>query len=120
VFPSALRTLKAEGKFTSENNLTGIVRTITGKDSFYRVIRDGSEITGYILVIYGYCFQVNGDVLPENVVYANVQLDSSGRLVAEDGTTLLDDGDEFKGLFFTTSIPTPKTDCTIKTLPLTP
>lgn len=125
LFPSAFRTGEySSGKFTSEPNLTGILRSIADKDSF--IISwgepgdNGKTITE--LVIYGYYFRIvnfapfgSGN---ENL-WAEIALDSSGRLVTTEGFVTLDDNTIFKGLRISNGTRGSSPDITYKYLDLT-
>jgi len=61
VFPSSYRTQYASGKFTSEENLTSIVKALAGKDSFVVGFTPtgGSTAKGVLkVVIDGYYFEI--------------------------------------------------------------
>ena len=101
VFPSALRTVKPEGKYTSENNLTGIIRSVVDRDSYIIKWEDGDKK----IVIYGYYFEFT--TIPgswTNNLYCSIVLDSSDRLVGFDGqnviTDNLDSGSSSDGSFY--------------------
>lgn len=101
VFPSALRTVKPEGKYTSEHNLTGIIRSVVDRDSYIIKWEDGDKK----IVIYGYYFEFT--TIPGSWtgdLYCNIVLDSSGRLVGYNGQTVvsdnLDSGSSSDGSFY--------------------
>lgn len=101
VFPSALRTVKPEGKYTSEHNLTGIIRSVVDRDSYIIKWEDGDKK----IVIYGYYFEFT--TIPGSWtgdLYCSIVLDSSGRLVGYNGQTVvsdnLDSGSSSDGSFY--------------------
>lgn len=99
VYPSALRQLYPDGKFTSEKNITGVYNTITGRDSYIITKEINGETVCKEIVIHGYHFTLkNGDssstdytfdITSENKI-AYILLDESGRLVSTSGSTELD------------------------------
>jgi len=114
VFPSSLRGLStagsyADGKYTSEPNLTGIIRSVTDRESFIIKWGDYPEGStgGAELVIHGYYFKITG-TLPtaSGDLYANIRLDSAQRLISDASgsqVNALDDSNGFRGLSFDTS-----------------
>ena len=101
-FPLALRAAPyASGKFTSENNITGISRSILDVDS-YIIDNVGKEF-----VIHGYYFKITGS-LPNREsgygLYASIILDNALRVngySSGSATTQLDtQGGLFQGLIF--------------------
>ena len=112
VFPSALRSQSYKGRFTSETNLTGIVRSVTDKEKYVISWEPGD----YKIVINGYYFTFS--TLPDslgNTIYAHIRTDSSNRLVSYNtGSTSLDDSSGFLGLLLdgnpTTTPSTQNTD----------
>lgn len=67
VFPSAFRTIKKDGKFTSEQNFINILNSITDIDS-YVLEYDQSFKRIKSVVIHGYFFEfINGYQIPDNV-----------------------------------------------------
>ena len=109
VFPSSLRSAengdRASGKYTSEENLTGMIKTLANKDSF--IISwptDNSENEAEI-VINGYYFKFKTNNLSTSGnLYAGIKLDSSKRLSSLDSSdTRLDVSGSFRGLGFQTN-----------------
>lgn len=96
-FPSALS--QNESKFTSERNITGIIRSVVDAEngSFICRVVDGI----YEFVINGYYFKMQ--VPDSQNVWASILIDSSNRLVRVNGGTELYDGTDFKGIYFTES-----------------
>lgn len=107
VFPTALRTRIGTGKFTSEENITGIIRAVANNSYIISYPSDENLYTGdWEFIIYGYYFGTSGVGLSTgNNIYAQIKLDNSGRLVAWDGSVILDDGDLFKALYITSDSP---------------
>ena len=111
VFPSSLRSAsngdRASGKYTSEENLTGIIRTLANKDSF--IINWGPKNTPATntaeIVINGYYFKLlDCTAVPTTGnVYAGIKLDSAKRLKSLVTGTELDKQGNFVGLGFDTS-----------------
>lgn len=114
VFPSALRAAEngnyASGKYTSEPNLTGIIKTIADRDSFiirWDIDEENTENNIAEFVINGYYFRISGVDLPtptggDSNLYASIRLDSADRLCRADdsGYTYLDDNSNFIGVVF--------------------
>ena len=102
MFPSALRK-EQDSKFTSENNITGLIRSITDRES-YIIKLDNTQ--GVEFVIHGYYFNLTAKSLSNigSNIYAGIRLDSSGRLVAySNGSTTLDSSSGFEGLYLGTN-----------------
>lgn len=108
VFPAALRTyvsssdVKTGAKFTTENNISGILRSVTDNDSYLiqpRVAADSYPTLEFVL--HGYYFKVDTtDITISNNLWAGIKLDASGRLVALNGSPELDADENFMGLEF--------------------
>lgn len=106
VFPASLRTYDGMGKYTTENNLTGIPRSVTDFDSFLITRKKG--ISPFRFVIHGYYFEMDdmgfassgADVADANM-YIHIKVENGqeySRLVDyEDGGTDIDnaEGDDF-------------------------
>lgn len=99
VYPSALRQLYPDGKFTSEKNITDVYNTITGRDSYIITKEINGETVCKEIVIHGYHFTLkNGDNSSNDYTFditsgnkiAYIVLDKSGRLVSTSGSTDLD------------------------------
>jgi len=102
MFPSALRKTN-DSKFTSERNITGIIRAVTDNDS-YIIKLDNTQ--GIEFVVHGYYFNLSQKSLSElgNNCVASIRLDSSYRLVSySNGSTTLDDNSGFNGLYLGSS-----------------
>ena len=92
IFPTALRGI-GSGLFTTENNLSSIIRTTTSNYSFVDNPKEGGPGTyNMTLVIHGYIFELTGVSLVENTpMYAMIKINSNGMLVNYSaGTTSLD------------------------------
>lgn len=106
VFPSSLRSAqngdRASGKYTSEENLTGMIRTLANKDSFIISWPDNiSESNPAEFVINGYYFKITDTPQLTNTLFAGIKLDNAKRLSSLDGNeTQLDPGSNFIGLGF--------------------
>ena len=96
-FPSALS--QNESKFTSERNITGIIRSVVDVENGSFICRVADGI--YEFVINGYYFKMQ--VPDSQNVWASILIDSSNRLVRVNGGTELYDGTDFKGIYFTES-----------------
>ena len=136
-FPISLRTFDGMGKYTTENNLTGIPRSVTDFDSFL-LSRHKSD-DPFRFVIHGYYFELtpDGDVPFHNRqeadvrdanLYIHIKIENNGeysRLVDyDDGGTDIDNdlqGDwQFRALAIDTEPnPTGDANYTIYTLKLT-
>lgn len=57
VFPASLRTYNGMGKYTTENNLTGIPRSVTDYDSF--LLSRKKDESPFRFVIHGYYFEMD-------------------------------------------------------------
>lgn len=111
VFPSSLRSAqngdRASGKYTSEENLTGMIRTLANKDSFIISWPDDNDFESHPaeFVINGYYFKVTSAPQLTNNLFAGIKLDNAKRLSSLDGNeTQLDPGSDFIGLGFQDSI----------------
>lgn len=105
MFPAALRR-GFDSVFTSEDNITGIVRAVTDKDSY--IIKLDST-TPVKFVIHGYYFELTNRSIADFTgdKWAAIKLDSSNRLVRySNGSTVLDENGEFEGLDIANSQPT--------------
>lgn len=101
VFPSALRSARSEGKYTSEPNIVGLLMSLADEDSF--CISHTDDVTE--LVIHGYYFNITGEVPAGK--YAYIRLDASDRLVAAEGQdAALDYNNNFIALAFSDVDPT--------------
>lgn len=102
IFPASLRIYNGQGKYTTEHNLTGIVKSVVDNHSY--IISRTLEDSPFRFVINGYYFEVTE--LPNgNNLWANIRIEDAGeysRLVkVEDGSTELDNN-SFYALSFTT------------------
>jgi len=60
VFPASLRTYDGMGKYTTENNLTGIPRSVTDFDSYLLSrTKESSKEKPFRFVIHGYYFEMD-------------------------------------------------------------
>ena len=109
VFPAALRTyvassdIKTGAKFTTENNISGIVRSVTDSESYLISPRAVSNSYDFLeFVIHGYYFKVDAsDLILTGNLFAGIRLDASGRLINYDNDSpVLDDSTNFTGLEF--------------------
>lgn len=94
VFPAALRA-NSTSLYTTENNISNIVRMSTSKYSFVDLPKSGTAGTYNIsLVIHGYMFNLlNVTLVSGTNKYAAIRVNSNGMLVNySDGTTQLDSG----------------------------
>src|SRR5574344_1906872 len=98
MFPSSLRTVDYS-KFTTEKNLSGILRAVTDLDSY--TISKGSTIK---FVIHGYYFEVTpSTTVLSGVTWAGIKIekiDSSALVSQIDGGTNLEVSNNFNGLSF--------------------
>jgi len=85
VFPTALRSAIPNGKFTSEENITGIIRAVSSRESFIKywnesISNDDTSSVRAELIIHGYYFRLTK--LPDisSNLYASIILDEVGRL----------------------------------------
>ena len=105
VFPSSLRAGpngdRASGKYTSEENLTGIIKTLANKDSF--IINWDTDNNKAELVINGYYFKLTELPSISGTLFANIYLDEANRLFNKDNDSRLDIGNEFYGISFDSS-----------------
>ena len=100
MFPSALRR-GFDSVFTSEDNITGIVRAVTDKDSYIIKLDNSTPVK---FVIHGYYFELTNRSIADFTgdKWAAIKLDSSNRLVRySNGSTVLDENGEFEGLDIT-------------------
>lgn len=112
VFPTSLRGYNesdasySRGKYTSEENLTGIVKTLANKPSF---IINWDTVNGCgELVINGYYFNITGtnSNILSGPLYAYIYLDSSHRLTEQNGFGGdLDKSGDFNGITFGNTVP---------------
>ena len=105
MFPAALRR-GFDSVFTSEDNITGIVRAVTDKDSYIIKLDNSTPVK---FVIHGYYFELTNRSIADFTgdKWAAIKLDSSNRLVRySNGSTVLDENGEFEGLDITNSQPT--------------
>ncbi len=109
VFPAALRTyvlptdVKTGAKFTTENNISGIVRSVTDSESYLINPRAVSNNYDFLeFVIHGYYFKVDAsDLTLTGDLFAGIRLDASGRLINfNDDSPVLDSNNNFTGLEF--------------------
>ena len=105
MFPAALRR-GFDSVFTSEDNITGIVRAVTDKDSYIIKLDNTTPVK---FVIHGYYFELTDKKITDFTgdKWAAIKLDSSNRLVRySNGSTVLDENGEFEGLDIANSQPT--------------
>ena len=95
VFPSAYRTEKPSGKFTSEQNITNLIKSLANKDSF---VVDYVTV-GKILkvVIDGYYFEIKDYDLPTGDLTLYIYV-KDNYLLSVSGTTSLDASGNFVGI----------------------
>ena len=103
VFPASLRTYNGYGKYTTEFNLTGIVKSVVDKDSY--IISRSLEDSPFKFVINGYYFEVN-DTISGNNIFANIKIENTREYSRLNNLTgeidaALDANDEFQALSFT-------------------
>lgn len=108
VFPSSLRTYNGMGKYTTENNLTGIPRSVTDYDS-YLISRNKSD-DPFKFVIHGYYFEVSGIEFPDEglddgvdkSLYIHIKVENTNeysRLIDyDDNGTDIDFDDKFNAI----------------------
>ena len=105
MFPAALRR-GFDSVFTSEDNITGIVRAVTDKDSYIIKLDNTTPVK---FVIHGYYFELTDKKITDFTgdKWAAIKLDSSNRLVRySNGSTVLDENGVFEGLEIVNSQPT--------------
>lgn len=105
MFPAALRR-GSDSVFTSEDNITGIVRAVTDKDSYIIKLDNTTPVK---FVIHGYYFELTDKNITNFTGnnWAAIKLDSSNRLVRySNGSTVLDENGVFEGLEIVNSQPT--------------
>lgn len=105
MFPAALRR-GFDSVFTSEDNITGIVRAVTDKDSYIIKLDNTTPVK---FVIHGYYFELANHNISNFTgdKWAAIKLDSSNRLVRySNGSTVLDENGAFEGLEIADSQPT--------------
>jgi len=105
MFPAALRR-GFDSVFTSEDNITGIVRAVTDKDSYIIKLDNTTPVK---FVIHGYYFELTNRSIADFTgdKWAAIKLDSSNRLVRySNGSTVLDENGVFEGLEIVNSQPT--------------
>lgn len=115
LFPSAYRTYKPKGKFTSEKNFTNIIKSIVDSEA------NGDNCDGYVVgyndidnmlevIIHGYYFNVKLS-LSSNLWLGIKLATSSNRLApfnSENANTELDSDTSFLGLVFINQSTTPE------------
>lgn len=106
VFPSAYRVFDGGSKFTSEKNITNLIKSLAGgKGSF--TIKDDNNTTTFPIVVDGYYFELDWNAVISAAgpagnlwVKINVQQDY---LLSFSTTTTLDDSNGFTALQYTTN-----------------
>jgi len=102
IFPSSLRSgAYSKGKFTTEENLTRFLKSVTDLNSFvlagpYTDITTENphyNATHYIFIINGFYFEVKADLISSDSRFASIRLDADGRLLAWNGSIDLDKTD---------------------------
>lgn len=116
VFPASLRTYNGKGKYTTENNLTGIVLSIVDRPSYVITRGELGEGSRLEFVLKGYFFSAEdvsglGDFAN---LWAGINIENTNeysRLLSVMDSTELDTGisenREFKGVYFANSESTP-------------
>lgn len=106
VFPSAYRVFDGGSKFTSEKNITNLIKSLAGgKGSF--TVKDENNTTTFPIVVEGYYFELDWNAVIAAAgadgnlwVKINVQQDY---LLSFSTTTTLDDSNGFTALQYTTN-----------------
>lgn len=110
VFPASLRTYNGMGKYTTENNLTGIPRSVHDYSSYILSrTKESTTEKPFRFMIHGYYFELDdmgfdstGESLADANYYLEIRVENTheySRLVdTEDGGTDLDISEIFNGL----------------------
>lgn len=110
VFPSAYRGINASaaGKFTSEWNITNILKAISTDDSFVVDFSGTASTAGTLkVVIGGYYFEVDNLKMPSSGdLWLGIHVPNTNYLSNyDDNSTKLDDNNYFTGLAYFSSEP---------------
>ena len=106
VFPSSLRSERLEGKYNNEENFTGILTSITDRDS-YVISKVDNDL---VVVIGGYLFKLNiagTGISINNDLYLWICVETTRKTLVSsvDGGNVLDNSSGFTGIQFGTSEP---------------
>ena len=106
VFPSAYRTYNPGGKYTSEQNITNMIKALADKDSFVVDFINTSVTLPYRgilkVVVDGYYFEISDFELSGNQ-YLSIRVENGYLVDYSNATTTLDTGGIFTGLDHSTS-----------------
>ena len=101
VFPSAYRSSYSAGKFTSELNMTNMIKALAQRPSF--VV--GMTSTTLKIVVGGYYFEIaNFQVSSHQNTDVEINVIGGYLMSVDDGDTTLDESDLFEGLKYTDNV----------------
>lgn len=105
LFPTSFRREETEGKFTSEHNFINILNSIVDKDSYVLTYNESNDLLR--VVIHGYYFEIfnfKSTIGNTNPCYLKIRVEDGNysAIVNYPNGSInnLDEGNEFRGLFF--------------------